>query len=59
MFLLTDGEVSNTEAVISAVRSQHSRTGARVFTFGVGTDVSHALVQGVATAGPTLTLSLP
>ena len=48
VFLLTDGEVSNTNAVISLCDSEHQATGARVFTFGIGGEVSHALIQGVA-----------
>jgi hypothetical protein len=51
IFLLTDGEVSNTDAVVAAVKGQFEITGARVFTFGIGRDVSHALVEGAATAG--------
>ena len=51
VFLLTDGEVSNTDAVVQLCKRQHDATGARVFTFGIGADVSHALVKGAATAG--------
>ncbi len=51
VFLLTDGEVSDTEAVVRLCRQQHSATGARVFSFGIGADVSHALVHGAASAG--------
>lgn len=49
VFLLTDGQVSNTEAVLSLVR-KHSDT-TRVFTFGIGAGASHHLVRGVARAG--------
>jgi hypothetical protein len=49
VFLLTDGQVSNTEAVLSLVR-KHSDT-TRVFTFGIGAGASHHLVRGIARAG--------
>ena len=51
MFLLTDGEVSDTQAVIAACGRLHKTMGARVFTFGIGGDVSHALVRGGAQQG--------
>lgn len=47
--LLTDGEVTNTDAVI-ALASAHRAT-ARLFTFGIGTGASAHLVRGVARAG--------
>ena len=47
--LLTDGEVTNTDAVI-ALASRHRAT-ARIFTFGIGAGASHHLVNGVARAG--------
>ncbi len=49
VFLLTDGEVSNTDAVISLV-SRHAAH-ARIFTFGIGAGASLHLVKGVARAG--------
>lgn len=49
LFVLTDGQVSNTEEVISLVR-KHSHT-TRVFTFGIGAGASHHLVKGMARAG--------
>ena len=51
VFLFTDGEVGNTRAVVDLCRTEHQRTGTRVFTFGIGRDVSHALCTGIASAG--------
>jgi hypothetical protein len=47
--VLTDGQVTNTDAVLALVRS-HS-TDARVFSFGIGAGSSRHLVQGIARAG--------
>jgi len=47
--LLTDGQVSNTEKVISLVR-QHADD-ASMYTIGIGSGVSHHLVNGLADAG--------
>ncbi|KAL6076659.1 Protein mono-ADP-ribosyltransferase parp4 [Balamuthia mandrillaris] len=49
LFLLTDGEVTNTNDCINAVREHADTT--RVFTFGIGEDASRDLVQGMADAG--------
>jgi Ca-activated chloride channel family protein len=49
VFVLTDGEVSNTDAVIELVRRHGGDT--RVFTFGIGAAPSHHLVKGLARAG--------
>jgi hypothetical protein len=48
IFLLTDGEVSNTAHCIEAVK-KHART-TRVFTFGIQ-GASRALIEGMAKAG--------
>ena len=49
VFVLTDGQVSNTDRVISLVEKA-SQT-ARVFALGIGSSVSHELVNGLARAG--------
>jgi Ca-activated chloride channel homolog len=49
LFILTDGQVSNTEEVIALARKNSVHT--RVFTFGVGAGASHHLVRGLARAG--------
>lgn len=49
VFVLTDGEVNNVEA-IKALCTQHSARN-RIFTVGIGKDVSHALVEGMARCG--------
>jgi len=47
--VVTDGEVTNTDAVLAFVRKQEAY--ARVFTFGIGAGPSHHLVRGLARAG--------
>lgn len=49
IFLLTDGEVGNTEDVVNLV-GQNSHN-SRVFTFGVGHGASTSLIKNVAKAG--------
>ena len=49
VFILTDGQVTNTEAVIALVRKHSGDT--RVFTFGIGAGASAHLVRGIARAG--------
>jgi Ca2+-binding EF-hand superfamily protein len=49
LVLLTDGQVSNTAQVFSTVRA-HAASAA-VFTVGIGSSVSHHLVEGIAEAG--------
>jgi Vault protein inter-alpha-trypsin domain/von Willebrand factor type A domain len=47
--VITDGEVTNTDAVLTFVRKHEAY--ARVFTFGIGAGPSHHLVRGLARAG--------
>ena len=47
--VLTDGQVTNTDAVLELVRSHSSHT--RVFSFGIGAGSSRHLVQGMAREG--------
>jgi len=49
LVVMTDGQVTNTEAVKALVR-KHSET-TRVFTLGIGAGASHDLVRGMARAG--------
>ncbi|OQV25282.1 von Willebrand factor A domain-containing protein 5A [Hypsibius exemplaris] len=49
LFILTDGDVTNTESVINLV-AQNTRS-TRVFSFGIGNSPSRSLVNGVAMAG--------
>ena len=49
VLVLTDGQVTNTDAVL-ALAAEHSAH-ARVFSFGIGKGASHHLVRGLARAG--------
>jgi Ca-activated chloride channel family protein len=49
VFVLTDGEVSNTDEVIALGRRHAGHT--RIFTFGIGAGASHHLLKGLARAG--------
>ena len=52
VFLLTDGEVSNTQQCINLVKNYSDSI--RVFTFGMGSSYDEELVQGIARAGINL-----
>ena len=49
VFVLTDGQVSNTESVIGLVKAFAHET--RIFSLGIGNSVSHELIEGIAKAG--------
>jgi hypothetical protein len=49
VFVLTDGEITNTEAVFGCIRQHRGTT--RVFSFGIGSNPSRHLVLGMARAG--------
>jgi hypothetical protein len=53
VFLLTDGETWNQEALFQLINSNVSQSNGaiRVFSLGVGAMASHALIEGVARAG--------
>jgi len=53
IMLLTDGEIWREEELFELIASQVGKADAdaRVFTLGVGSQVSHTLVEGVARAG--------
>jgi hypothetical protein len=53
MFLVTDGEIWDQQTLFDLLndRIQQKKEPVRVFTLGVGDDVSHALIEGVARAG--------
>lgn len=47
--ILTDGQITNTDAALNLARKHAA--GARIFTFGIGTGASPHLVRGLARAG--------
>ncbi|KAK0632898.1 von Willebrand factor type A domain-containing protein [Immersiella caudata] len=53
VFLLTDGEIWDQERLFGMINEyiEESKGAIRVFTLGIGSDVSHALIGGVARAG--------
>jgi hypothetical protein len=53
IMLLTDGEIWGESGLFDYINQEihEKKVDARVFTFGIGNDVSHTLVEGVARAG--------
>jgi hypothetical protein len=51
IMVLTDGEVWNTEELFKYVEKETSAGDIRLFSLGIGEDVSHALVEGMARVG--------
>lgn len=53
VFLLTDGEIWDQAALFELLNKKiaESEGRIRVFSLGIGSDVSHALIEGVAAAG--------
>ncbi|KAJ4384970.1 hypothetical protein N0V86_000575 [Didymella sp. IMI 355093] len=53
IILLTDGEIWEQQALFDYLNTQIQDTGApiRVFTLGIGSGVSHSLIEGIARAG--------
>jgi hypothetical protein len=53
IIMLTDGETWNQQAVFDYLNEQiqDGRAPIRVFTLGIGSGVSHALIEGIAKAG--------
>ena len=49
IILLTDGEVENQDQVIELIKKNHK--GNRVFSLGIGSNVSRALIKSTATEG--------
>src|SRR5271170_946251 len=54
IILLTDGEVYNTGSILNSISQQRAKNLAkplRIFSLGIGSAVSHHLVEGLARAG--------
>lgn len=51
VFVLTDGQVSNTNEVIGLVKKCTEKTDSRVFSLGIGSGASTALIKGLANNG--------
>ncbi len=49
--MLTDGEVWNSEALFEYVKKATKKGDVRLFSLGIGRDVSHALIDGLARVG--------
>ncbi|KAJ5646324.1 hypothetical protein N7490_002696 [Penicillium lividum] len=51
VLLLTDGQIHNQQELFQFVRENAKDHTARFFSLGIGNEVSHALIEGVARAG--------
>jgi hypothetical protein len=51
IMLLTDGEVWDTEPLFKYIEKETATGDIRLFSLGIGRDVSHALVEGMARVG--------
>ena len=51
IMVLTDGEVWNTETLFEYIEKETATGNVRVFSLGIGQDVSHSLVEGMARVG--------
>src|ERR1700730_13110995 len=49
--VLTDGEVWDTDSLFKFIEKETSSGDVRVFSLGIGRDVSHSLVEGMARVG--------
>ncbi|KAJ5170284.1 uncharacterized protein N7500_003067 [Penicillium coprophilum] len=51
VLILTDGQIFDQDCLFNFVRKTAADTTARFFTLGIGKEVSHSLIEGVARAG--------
>jgi hypothetical protein len=51
IMLLTDGQVWNSEALLDYVEKETTNGDVRLFSFGIGHGISHALIDGLARVG--------
>lgn len=51
IMVLTDGEVWNSETLLEYVEKETTKGDVRLFSLGIGQDVSHALIDGLARVG--------
>jgi len=56
IFLLTDGEISEVEPVLDLVRENTEKQNAVLYTFGIGSSVSHRLISSIARNGNGMSL---
>jgi len=56
IFLLTDGEITEVEPVLDLVRENTEKQNAVLYTFGIGSSVSHHLISSIARNGNGMSL---